>query len=61
MIVDERHDGRLPELDAVRDAVRREWENARRKERIEQFYRHLLEKYTIIVERPKVGGKDGAP
>jgi PPIC-type PPIASE domain len=61
VIVDEHHDGRLPQLDAVRDAVRREWENARRKERIEQFYRHLLEKYTIIVERPKVGGKDGAP
>ena len=47
--------------DAVRDAVRREWENARRKERIEQFYRDLLEKYTIIVERPKVGVKDSAP
>jgi PPIC-type PPIASE domain len=59
VIVDERHDGRLPPLDAVRDAVRREWENARRKERIEQFYRHLLEKYKILVERPKVGAQDG--
>jgi PPIC-type PPIASE domain len=61
VIVDERHDGRLPERDAVRDAVRREWENARRQERMEQFYRHLLEKYTIIVERPTAGGKDDAP
>jgi PPIC-type PPIASE domain len=61
VIVDERHDGRLPELDAVRDAVRREWENTRRKERIEQFYRHLLKKYEIIVERPKVGAQESAP
>ena len=59
VIVDEHHDGRLPPLDAVRDAVRREWENARRKERIEQFYRRLLEKYTIIVERPTVGAQEG--
>jgi hypothetical protein len=59
VIVDERHDGRLPPLDAVRDAVRREWENARRKERIEQFYRRLLEKYTIIVERPKADTQEG--
>ena len=42
VIVDERQDGRLPPLDDVRDDVRRDWENARRKERIEQFYRHLL-------------------
>jgi parvulin-like peptidyl-prolyl isomerase len=59
VIVDERHDGRLPPLDAVRDAVRREWEHTCRKERIEQFYRTLLEKYTIIVERPKVGAQEG--
>lgn len=61
VIVDERRDGRLPPLDDVRDAVRREWENARRKERIEQFYRTLLEKYTIIVERPKMDAQEGVP
>jgi hypothetical protein len=59
VIVDERHDGRHPPLDAVRDAVRREWENARRKERIEQFYRTLLEKYMTIVERPKMDAQEG--
>jgi len=58
VIVDERRDGRMPELDAVRDAVRREWENARRQEMIEQFYRKLLEKYEIIVERPKAGAPE---
>ena len=40
-------------------AVRREWENARRQEMIEQFYRKLLEKYEIIVERPKAGAPEG--
>jgi hypothetical protein len=59
VIVDERRDGRLPPLDAVRDAVRREWENARRQEKIEQFYRTLLEKYEIIVERPKADAQEG--
>jgi hypothetical protein len=59
VIVDERRDGRVPALDAVRDAVRREWENARRQEMIEQFYRKLLEKYEIIVERPKAGAPEG--
>jgi hypothetical protein len=59
VIVDERHDGQHPPLEAVREAVRREWENARRQERIEQFYRRLLEQYTIIVERPTVGAQEG--
>jgi parvulin-like peptidyl-prolyl isomerase len=59
VIVDERRDGRVPALDAVRDAVRREWENARRQEMIEQFYRKLLEKYEIIVERPQAAAPEG--
>jgi len=59
VIVDERRDSRVPELDAVRDAVLREWENARRQEMIEQFYRKLLENYEIIVERPKAGAPEG--
>lgn len=59
VIVDERRDGQVPALDAVRDAVRREWENARRQEMIEQFYRKLLEKYEIIVERPQAGAPEG--
>jgi parvulin-like peptidyl-prolyl isomerase len=59
VIVDERRDGQVPALDAVRDAVLREWENARRQEMLEQFYRKLLEKYEIIVERPKAGAPEG--
>jgi hypothetical protein len=59
VIVDERRDGRLPALDDVRDAVRREWENARRQEMIEQFYGKLLEKYEIVLEKPEVDAKEG--
>jgi hypothetical protein len=60
VIVDERRDGRLPALDDVRDAVRREWENARRQEMIEQFYGKLLGKYEIVLEKPGVDAKEGA-
>jgi hypothetical protein len=59
VIVDERRDGRLPALDNVRDAVRREWENARRQEMIAQFYGKLLEKYEVSVERPKAAAPEG--
>jgi hypothetical protein len=59
VIVDERRDGRLPALDDVRDAVRREWENARRQEMIEQFYGKLLEKYEIVLEKPEGDAKEG--
>lgn len=55
--VDERRDGQLPALDEARDAVRREWENTRRQEMIDQFYGKLLEKYEIIVERPEADAR----
>ena len=61
VIVDERHAGRQPTLDDVRDAVRRDWENTRRQAMIDQFYRTLLKKHEIIVERPKAGAQEGAP
>jgi len=52
VIVDEKREGRLPELDEVRDAVLREWENERRLEMIDAFYKALVEKYEVIVEWP---------
>jgi hypothetical protein len=42
--------GRLPALAEVRDAVRREWDSARRKEANEKFYQGLLERYTVTIE-----------
>src|SRR5436190_21463306 len=36
-----------------RDAVRREWTNARRLEANEKFYQELLKRYAVTIERPK--------
>jgi hypothetical protein len=51
--VSETTPGRIPTLEEVRDAVRREWANARRLEANEQFYQDLLERYTVTIERPQ--------
>jgi hypothetical protein len=48
--VTERTEGRVPELAEVRDAVRREWANARRIQCNRDFYQALLQRYTVTVE-----------
>jgi hypothetical protein len=53
VIVDERSEGRLPELDEVRAQVLREWENVRRIEAVDAFYSTLIEKYEIMIEWPE--------
>ena len=50
--ISERMPGGLPPLDAVRDAVRREWSNARRLEAEQKLYGSLRERYEIVVETP---------
>jgi hypothetical protein len=50
--INERTEGRLPALAEVRDAVRREWGNARRLESNEKFYEELLKRYVVTIERP---------
>jgi hypothetical protein len=52
VFVDERTNGSLPPLDTVRDAVQREWLNARRVEAEERLYRTLRDRYQIVVETP---------
>jgi hypothetical protein len=42
--------GTLPPLDAVREAVRREWSKARRLEAEQKLYGSLRERYEIVVE-----------
>jgi hypothetical protein len=42
--------GGVPPLDAVRDAVRREWSNAHRLEAEQKLYSSLRERYEIVVE-----------
>jgi hypothetical protein len=50
--IGERIQGGLPPLDTVRDAVRREWSNARRLEAEQKLYASLRERYEIVVEAP---------
>jgi hypothetical protein len=50
VFVNQRTEGRLPTLADVRDAVRREWDNARRLEANERFFRELLKRYTVTIE-----------
>lgn len=53
VFVSETTQGRVPTLEEVRDAVHREWANARRLEVNEKFYQNLLKRYTVTVERPQ--------
>ena len=50
VLIEERTQASLPPLDAVREAVRREWMNARRLEAEAVLYRTLRERYQIVVE-----------
>jgi hypothetical protein len=52
LLIDERVEGGLPPLEAVREAVQREWMNARRIEAEAKFYRTMRDRYTIEVESP---------
>jgi hypothetical protein len=50
VFVAERTERRSPRLEEVRDAVRREWLNARRLESNKKFYDGLRKRYTINIE-----------
>jgi hypothetical protein len=52
VFLDQRAKGSLPSLDAVREAVQREWLNARRIEAEQKLYRTLRDRYQIVVETP---------
>jgi hypothetical protein len=57
----ERTEGRLPALEDVREAVRREWTNAQQREAAAQFYQALLRKYTVTIETPRAAGRTQDP
>ncbi len=60
VLVRERTEGRVPDLEDVRAAVRREWLNAQRQEANEKFYQSLLRRYTVTLERSGTAmGADG--
>jgi hypothetical protein len=50
VFVRERVEGRLPALAEVREAVRREWDDARRVAANEAFYAELLKRYHVTIE-----------
>jgi PPIC-type PPIASE domain len=52
VFVSERTESGIPPLEAVRAAVEREWANARRVEKLDEFYRTLRGRYEVVVEAP---------
>jgi hypothetical protein len=53
--------GRLPQLDEVREAVRREWANDYRLESNRKFYEALLNRYAVTVELPSAPADTNTP
>lgn len=53
VFVAERTEGRLPALAEVRNAVRREWDNARRLEANEKRYEAMLKRYVVTIKHPQ--------
>jgi hypothetical protein len=50
VLVRARTEGRAPELDEVREAVRRDWLNEQRIAANERYYQSLLQRYMVTVE-----------
>lgn len=59
VLVGERTQARMPALAEVRDAVRRDWDNARRLEANENFYQELLGRYAVTIEQPRPAAEAG--
>ncbi len=53
VLVTQRSEGRVPALNQVREAVRREWSHARRLEAKDRFYQELLRRYHVSIEWPQ--------
>lgn len=53
VLVNEKSPGRLPQLDEVREAVRREWFADRRAASKQQFFDELVQKYDVRIEHPE--------
>lgn len=53
VFVDERKDGRLPDLQEIREAVRRDWTVERQRELKDEAYARIRERYAVTVDQPK--------
>jgi hypothetical protein len=56
VLVQNRTASRIPELAEVRETVKRELQNARRREANEKMYQRLLEGYSVVIESLHVTG-----
>ena len=54
--INDRVHGRMPALSDVRDAVLRDYEQARREEASQGFYARLKQRYEIIVDQMVLSG-----
>jgi hypothetical protein len=52
VFIEERAKGSVPPLAGIREAVQREWLNARRIEAEEKLYRTLRDRFQVVVETP---------
>lgn len=61
VLVRQRVPGRVPPLDEVRDAVRREWAAKTRRDANEAFYQRLRSRYRVVIEdQPSAPGQPAA-
>ena len=58
VLVSERTEGHVPALAEVRDAVHREWANARQMEAKENLYEAMLKRYAVVIESPESAEAD---
>ena len=56
----ERSAARPPALAEVREAVKRDWEHARRIEARERLYQQLLARYSVTIEGAELAQNGGA-
>ncbi len=52
VFIEEHIESQVPTLDSIRDAVVREWREARRQEFNAAFYDGLRQRYSVVIERP---------
>ncbi len=53
--VEARDEGRLPALDEIREALRRDWTAAQAAARLEEAYQQMLARYTVRIEGEPAG------
>ena len=61
VFIQQREEGRVPELEEVREAVQRDWLSKRRTESVDGLYERLAENYSIDIESLLAEEPAGSP